>query len=56
MFNPGECPECGSINTDTVDTITMVDVIELVKVCHDCPTQYVVGYGDPMIKDVEQYD
>ena len=53
---PQECPVCGSWET----TREWVDhhrrEIKVVRVCDDCPTQYVVTYFNPLITDTEVFD
>jgi protein-arginine kinase activator protein McsA len=44
MMTRGECPECGSRDTERVHTEWMSDMVEEVRVCNDCPTQYTNQY------------
>ena len=46
------CPECDSRDTEVVHTDFYRDMIERVRICNDCPTQWTVSYGDPIVQDV----
>jgi len=36
-----ECPECGSYQTERVHTEWFQDIIHEVRICNDCPAQFV---------------
>jgi transcriptional regulator NrdR family protein len=50
------CPECDSYDTEVVDTQFYRDMIERVRICNDCPTQWVVSFSDPIVQDVQTFD
>jgi len=56
MNEHNRCPECDSLNTETVHREWFRDSVELTRICNACPTEWVVEYGDPIVKDVEQYE
>jgi transcriptional regulator NrdR family protein len=56
MHSHTNCPECGHRDTEVVHTEWYADYVERVRVCNECPTQFVVSYGMPEIVEVDQYD
>jgi len=56
MSNHKRCPECDSHDTSREWIEWHRDMVEEVRICEDCPTQWTVGYGDPHVKDVIQYE
>jgi len=56
MHSHTNCPECDSHETEVVHVEWYADYVERVRVCNDCPTQFVVNYGMPEIVEVDQYD
>lgn len=52
MSDPQECPECGTWDTERVhsDIQTQSQRVIEVRICNDCPTEYEVEYGDPLIE------
>jgi len=50
------CPACDSSDSEVVHTEWYTDYVERVRVCTDCPTQFVVNYGMPEIVEVDQYE
>ena len=56
MYNHEQCPNCESPDTECVHTEVFTDFIERVRICNNCPTEYVVDYGNPHVKDVTTYE
>lgn len=56
MNDPNECPECESWGTRLVHTEVTHDTIERVRACESCPTEYVVAYGNPILREVRNAD
>ena len=56
MNDHKRCPECDALDTEVVFTDWYNDMVERTRVCNECPTQWTVSYGDPIVRDVEQYD
>ena len=56
MNDHKRCPECDALDTEVVFTDWYNDMVERTRVCNECPTQWVVSYGKPIVRDVEQYD
>jgi len=47
-----KCPECGG-RTKLVDRVTTWnDEMRHTRVCTDCPVEYVVSYGNPVIEEI----
>lgn len=42
--NRKQCTECGAHNTERVHVERHTDLIEEVRICHECPTQYLCIY------------
>ena len=55
MSDHQSCPECGSYDTTVQHTDFHMDMVERVRNCNDCPTEWTVSYGDPIVKDVQTY-
>jgi len=51
MNDPSRCPECDSLDTERVHVEWHMDMVETVRICGDCPVQYTVSYGDPIVVD-----
>lgn len=47
------CPECESFNTEVVCTEWYNDSVERTRICNDCPTEWIVNYGTPLIRKVK---
>jgi transposase-like protein len=44
------CPNCGGASgPERQATFHADDVVRVVFVCHECPTQFTVEYGDPEV-------
>lgn len=56
MFERKECPECGEWNSERVFVDWTAGGVEETRVCNDCPTQYTINYGDPVVTDVHTDD
>jgi len=56
MTDHKHCPECEHRDTEVVHTEWFSDMVERVRVCKECPTQFVVSYGMPEIVEVDQYE
>jgi len=52
MNDPERCPECESFNTERVHLESYTDEIVSTRICHTCPVQYDVSYGDPIKQNV----
>lgn len=52
MSDHQTCPECGSIDSRHVHTEITTDTVERVHVCEDCPAEWTVEYGDPLVTEV----
>lgn len=50
----GECPHCGSFETEQVNVTWFSDHVEEIRICNDCPTQYTLDYGPSVIIDERQ--
>lgn len=48
------CPNCDSVDTEHAHTAVYPDegMVHTVRVCNDCPTEYNVEYGSPLVTDV----
>jgi len=53
MFERNECPECGGWDTERVHVEWMSDRVEETRICNDCPAQYTISYGDPLVETDE---
>lgn len=56
MTDHRNCPECGSADTERVSQTRTADTIEEIRICNDCPTNYTVEFGNPMITEVVRVD
>lgn len=54
-MNHQHCPECDCQSTKQ-HVEHHRDMIEVVRSCDECPTQWVVSYGDLVMRDVQQFD
>lgn len=54
IFDRERCPECDGKDTEAVHTAWMRDAVEQTRICNDCPTQYTVSMGDPVVINVEK--
>jgi len=46
-----ECPNCGSHSTNKEMMKEYGGEIQVVRTCEDCPTQYTLGYGNPVVME-----
>lgn len=56
MNDVKRCPECDSIDTEIVFTEDWSDCIRRTRICNECPTEWVIDYGNPMIESTRIYD
>lgn len=56
MREPDRCPNCESYNTETVHTSHHGHTVEHVTVCHECPTQWTIEYGEPVVSEVVEHE
>lgn len=52
MSDEEQCPRCDSHNTERVHTEEFGEGIQHVYICRECPTQYTVVFGRPIVEDV----
>lgn len=45
------CPECDSRDTECLHGTRLLEEYEEVWVCNDCPTEWVVSFGNPVIEE-----
>lgn len=45
-----ECPDCGSHDTERVHTEWLTAAVEETRICNDCPTQYTLSFGRPVVE------
>lgn len=50
------CPECDSSKSKVIHTEWHTDYVERVRLCNDCPAEWVVNYGNPEVMDVRHHD
>jgi len=55
-MSPTKCPERGSENTEEIHIDTWVDEVEVFRACRDCPTDYCVSYGNPVVEEAFHVD
>lgn len=48
-----KCPECDSLDAEVVHTEWFADGVERIRICNECPTQWTVGYGNPIVTKVK---
>lgn len=51
-----ECPNCGRLKTEQVNVTWYSDDVEETWVCTDCPTQYSLSFGQPIVVDSRQVE
>lgn len=54
MVRRDECPNCGRLKTEKVDVTWYADDVEETRICNECPTQYTLSFGQPVIVDERQ--
>lgn len=50
MTDPSKCPECKAFHTKRVYSDFETHQVIEVRVCNDCPTEYQVTYGQPLVE------
>jgi hypothetical protein len=53
-MNVTTCPECGGPTKLQHTRNIWNQEVRHIRTCNECPTEYVVSYGDPVIEDVSQ--
>ena len=51
-----KCPNCDSEDVERVDLEEVSSGFEEVWICNDCPHQWIVEYGDPVIVNEQHFD
>lgn len=56
MTDHRTCPNCSETDTNVVLVEWFGYYVERIRTCESCQTQWTVSYGQPTVRDIEQYD